>query len=59
MWVVTPHILRAMVSFHNKVTCQISGRMHQRPLNRVWDYLPIEEALEEAGMEKFVAYATL
>ena len=58
MWVLTPRILRAIGSLHNWVARWISGRMPQRLRNRGWGYPPIEEALENAGLETIGIYIT-
>ena len=52
MCVLMFHILRAMVSLHNRATCQISGRMHQRLWSRGCYYPLIREVLVDAGLEK-------
>ena len=49
-WVVTPLILRDLGSFHNREERRILGWMPQCQ-NSYWEYLPIGEALVEAGLD--------
>ena len=48
-WVVTPCILRALGSLHNRVARRISGRM-PRCQNIQWEYPPIVKFLTDAGL---------
>ena len=58
-WVVTPHILRAVGSLHNRAAHWISGRMPQRLWNGGWDYPPIGKALTDAFLEMIGVYISL
>ena len=50
-WVVTPRVLAALEGFHNRMARWLSGMTPiYLPQEDWWDYPPIEEAREAAGM---------
>ena len=57
LWVVTPNIMRFLVSLHNWVDQRITERLTWCRNSR-WEYPPIREALLEAGMEKIGEYVS-
>ena len=56
MWVMTPHMGRVLGSFHHRADRRITGRQPKQQGDRVWDYPPLETAMEEAGFEYMGAF---
>ena len=50
-WVLTPFIARLLGGFHNRVAQWITGNKSRRRSDRRWDYPPLEEAMQSAGLE--------
>jgi len=50
-WVVTPRVLKVLEGFHHRVARRLSGmRPRYLPREDRWDYPPLEEAMEKAGL---------
>ena len=50
-WVVTPAVLKVLNSFHHRMARRLSGKQPRYlPRENRWEYPPIEEALEVAGL---------
>jgi len=50
-WVITPQVLKVLEGFHHRVARRLSGKRPRfLPREDRWDYPPIEEALETAGL---------
>ena len=50
-WVITSQVLKALEGFHHRVARRLSGlQPRYLPREDRWDYPPIEEALERAGL---------
>ena len=50
-WFLTHRMDKALESFQSRVARRLTGRPPWRKKYRSWDYLPLAEALREAGME--------
>ena len=51
-WVMTPHIGRILGGLHHMVVHRLTGRQPWRGRDGVWVYTPLEEAMEEAGLQE-------
>ena len=49
-WVVTPRMLEVLKGFHHRVARKLTGKMARRQADGSWDYPPIADALEAAGL---------
>ena len=51
MWAMTPRVVRALGVFQHRVARRITGRHPRRLLDGVWEYPPLDMAIQEAGFE--------
>ena len=60
MWVTTPHMVRALGIFQNRVDHCLTEIQMQRIWDGSWDYPPLEEAMEDemwdVGLDMEEAY---
>ena len=57
-WVLTPRMEWYLDSFQNRVLQRITGRQPSRQGGGSWDYLPLTEAMGEAGFEGIINSVT-
>ena len=50
-WVLNHNMEKALDSFHFRVAKSLTGKKPWRKKDGSWDYLPLAEALREAGLE--------
>ena len=50
-WVLTQRMEKALDSFHSRVARRLTGKQPRRKKDWSWDYLPLAEAMGEAGIE--------
>jgi hypothetical protein len=58
-WVLSPKMLSKLEGFHKQIACRLTGRTpvyHHR--EDEWQYLPLGNALEEAGLFQIDEYIT-
>ena len=58
IWVMTPRIRRLLGGFHHRVARRLTGRKYQISKNGVWVYPPLEDAMEEAGLQEVETYVS-
>ena len=51
-WVMTLCMGRILGGFHHRVARSLKGRQPWRGRDRVWVYLPLEDAMAEAGLQE-------
>ena len=51
MWVLTQRMEKALDRFQSRDVSRLTGRQLRRNKYGIWYYLPLAEALMEAGME--------
>ena len=51
MWVLTQRMEKALDIFQYRVARRLTGKHPRRKTGGIWDYLPLAEALGEAGLE--------
>ena len=52
MWIMTPRIGRLLGGFHHRVARRLMWRQPRRGRDGVWVYPPLEDAMEEAGLQE-------
>ena len=55
-WVVKGAMLKVLEGFHHREARRITGMMATRGAGREWEYLPLVEALEAAGIHPIMKY---
>ena len=50
-WVLNQNMEKSLDSFHSRVAKRITGKQPWHKKDMRWDYLPLVEALMEAGLE--------
>ena len=45
-----------MGGFHQRVVLRVSGKKPQRRANRIFEYPPLEEAMQAEGLEEMETY---
>ena len=55
-WVISSPMLQALRGFHHRIARCLTGRQGWRLPNGTWDYPPVEEALEAAGLQPIEVY---
>ena len=53
---MTPHMVRNLGGFQNRVAWHIMGKKHWRSPYAIWDYPPLEEEMRQVGLEEVEAY---
>ena len=51
-WAMTPHIGKALGGFHHRMAFRMTGQKLQRGVDGRWVYPPLEEAMEEEGLQE-------
>ena len=57
-WVMSPRIGRTLGIFRHRVNHRLAGRQPHKILNGMWVYLPMAEAMSEAGLQEVETYIT-
>ena len=55
-WVLTPHMQRVLCRFQHKVSHRLTGQQPRKGRDGGWVYLPLEEAMAEAGLQEVDTY---
>ena len=48
-----------MIIFRHRVACRLTGRKPQRVVDGRWRYPPLEESMEEEGLQEVETYLSL
>ena len=57
-WVMTPHIGRVWGISHHRVSHRLTGRQTWKGRDGLWVYLPLEDAMAEAGLQEVETYVS-
>ena len=57
-WVLTPRMKRVLGGLHYRVARRLTGRQPRRGQERVWVYPPLEDEMEEAGLQEVETYVS-
>ena len=57
-WVLTQRMKRVLGGLHYRVARRLTGRQPRRGQERVWVYPPLEDEMEEAGLQEVETYVS-
>ena len=57
-WTMRLRMGRELGRFHHRVACRMTGQLPRRGREGRWIYLPLEEAMEESGLQEVETYVS-